>query len=116
MISRQQAFSGDSQVETMNAMFRAPVVESTRGGVRGGGAVVTETVPRGALDPSRARELGHQVRVGRFPLPNLGKAMILGAREGFVKIVADERYGEILGIHIVGPHATELVAEAVVPR
>jgi len=59
-----------------------------------------------------ARERGHTVRVGRFPFPALGKAGILGVQEGFVKLVADERYDELLGVHIIGPRATELVAEA----
>jgi dihydrolipoamide dehydrogenase len=61
-----------------------------------------------------ARERGHDVKVGRFPWTALGKARILGATEGFVKIVAEAKYGEILGVHIVGPHATDLIAEAVV--
>jgi len=61
-----------------------------------------------------ARERGHDVKVGKFPWTALGKARILGATEGFVKIVAEAKYGEILGVHIVGPHATDLIAEAVV--
>jgi dihydrolipoamide dehydrogenase len=62
---------------------------------------------------AEAREQGYRVKVGKFPfLPN-SKATILGKHEGFVKVVADERYGEILGIHIIGPQATELIAEGV---
>ncbi len=63
------------------------------------------------LTEQAARARGHQVRVGRFPFPPLGKAAILGAQEGFVKLVADERYDELLGMHIIGPKATELIGE-----
>jgi dihydrolipoamide dehydrogenase len=52
--------------------------------------------------------------VGRFPFAASGKATAIGQREGFVKIVADSKYDEILGVHIVGPHATDLIGEAVV--
>ncbi|MGC8917259.1 MAG: dihydrolipoyl dehydrogenase [Thermoanaerobaculum sp.] len=64
------------------------------------------------LTEPQAREKGYDVRVGRFPFSASGKAAILGENLGFVKIVADARYDEILGVHIVGPHATELIAEA----
>ncbi len=60
-----------------------------------------------------AREAGHKVKVGKFPYMAVSKAVILGAREGFVKVVSDEKYGEILGVHIIGPRATETIAEAV---
>jgi dihydrolipoamide dehydrogenase len=63
------------------------------------------------LTEQAARARGHRVRVGRFPFAALGKAGILAAPEGFVKLVGDERYDELLGIHIVGPKATELIAE-----
>jgi len=66
------------------------------------------------ITEEKARERGHDVRVGKFPWTALGKARIVGATEGFVKIVAEAKYGEILGVHIVGPHATDLIAEAVV--
>ena len=64
------------------------------------------------LTERAAREQGHDVRVGKFPVSALGKAMIVGDTTGFVKIVADRRYDEVLGIHIIGPKATELIAEA----
>ena len=60
-----------------------------------------------------AREAGHQVKIGKFPYAAVSKAAILGTREGFVKVVSDEEYGEILGVHIIGPRATETIAEAV---
>ncbi|HEX5131198.1 MAG TPA: dihydrolipoyl dehydrogenase [Candidatus Krumholzibacteria bacterium] len=63
-----------------------------------------------------ARDAGYDVVVGKFPFSALGKAMILGDTSGFVKIVADKRYDEVLGVHIIGPRATELIAEAVLGR
>ena len=65
------------------------------------------------LTERQAREAGHQVRIGKFPFAGNSKAGILGAREGFVKIVSDEKYGEILGVHMIGPRVTESIAEAV---
>jgi dihydrolipoamide dehydrogenase len=65
------------------------------------------------LTERQAREAGHKVKIGKFPYAAVSKAVILGAREGFVKVVSDERYGEILGVHIIGPRATETIAEAV---
>jgi dihydrolipoamide dehydrogenase len=65
------------------------------------------------LTERQAREAGHKVRVGKFPFSANSKASILGAREGFVKIVSDEKYGEILGVHMIGPRVTESIAEAV---
>jgi len=61
------------------------------------------------LTEQAARARGHQVRVGRFPFPVLGKGRIMETQEGFVKLVVSERYDELLGIHIVGPRATELI-------
>jgi dihydrolipoamide dehydrogenase len=60
-----------------------------------------------------ARERGFDVRVGTFPFGVLGRAKMAGETEGFVKIVADRTYDEILGVHMIGPRSTELVAEAV---
>jgi dihydrolipoamide dehydrogenase len=65
------------------------------------------------LTERQAREVGHQVRIGKFPFAGNSKAGILGTREGFVKIVSDEKYGEILGVHMIGPRVTECIAEAV---
>lgn len=66
------------------------------------------------LTEAAAVAAGHQIRVGRFPFAANSKANILGDLTGFVKLVAEARYGEVLGAHIVGPHATDLIAEAVV--
>ncbi|MGA2084934.1 MAG: dihydrolipoyl dehydrogenase [Terracidiphilus sp.] len=65
------------------------------------------------LTEAQAREKGYQVKVGKFPFAGNSKATILGSHDGFVKIVSDAKYGEILGVHIIGPQATELIAEAV---
>ena len=65
------------------------------------------------LTEAQAREKGYEVEVGKFPFAGNSKATILGNHDGFVKVVADGKYGEILGVHILGPQATELIAEAV---
>ena len=65
------------------------------------------------LTEAQARAQGYQVRVGRFPFAGNSRATILGKHEGFIKVVADEKFGEILGVHIIGPEAFELIAEAV---
>jgi dihydrolipoamide dehydrogenase len=64
------------------------------------------------LTESAAREAGYDVAVGKFPFSANGKARILDRADGFVKIVSEKRYQEILGVHIIGPRATELIAEA----
>jgi dihydrolipoamide dehydrogenase len=66
------------------------------------------------LTQAKAREAGYDVQVGKFPFSASGKARILGEEEGFVKVVSESRYDEILGVHIIGPHATEILAEACV--
>ena len=65
------------------------------------------------LTESQAKEKGYEVKVGKFPFAGNSKATIVGSHDGFVKIVSDAKYGEILGVHIIGPQATELIAEAV---
>lgn len=65
------------------------------------------------LTEAQARAQGYRVKVGRFPFTGNSRATILGKHEGFIKVVADEQYGEILGVHIIGPEAFELIAEAV---
>lgn len=61
----------------------------------------------------QAREAGVKVKTGKFPFAANSKSSILGQHEGFIKIVAEEKYGEVLGVHIIGPLATEVIAEAV---
>jgi dihydrolipoamide dehydrogenase len=65
------------------------------------------------MTEAQAKESGRQIKVGKFPFTANSKATIVNAHEGFIKIVADQQYGEILGVHIIGPNATELIAEAV---
>ena len=64
------------------------------------------------LTEAKARERGFEVNVGKFPFSAIGKARIINETSGFVKIVADKKYDEVLGVHIVGPKATELIADA----
>jgi dihydrolipoamide dehydrogenase len=66
------------------------------------------------LTEAKAKERGYDVAVGTFPFMALGRAKIAGEVEGFVKIVADKKYDEVLGVHIIGPRATDLIAEACV--
>lgn len=78
------------------------------------GATYTEPeIGSVGLTEAQAKEKGVQVKVGKFPLVGNSKATIVGSHDGFVKVVADAKYGEILGVHIIGPKATELIAEAV---
>ena len=65
------------------------------------------------LTEAQARAQGRHVRIGKFPFVGNSKATILDKHEGFVKVIADEKFGEILGVHIIGPEAFEIVAEAV---
>ena len=64
------------------------------------------------LTEKQARDAGHTVKTGKFPFVGNSKATILGNHGGFIKVVSDEKYGEVLGIHIIGPQATEILAEA----
>jgi dihydrolipoamide dehydrogenase len=68
------------------------------------------------LTEKQAREQGNEVKVGKFPFQANGKAQGLGDYAGFVKVVADAKYGEILGVHMVGPEVTELLPEWVLAR
>ena len=65
------------------------------------------------LTESQAKQKGYDVRIGSFPFKALGRARMAGETDGFVKIVAEKKYDEVLGVHIIGPRATELIAEAV---
>jgi dihydrolipoamide dehydrogenase len=65
------------------------------------------------LTEAEARQRGYDIKVGQFPFGVLGRARMAGESEGFVKIVADKKYDEVLGLHMIGPRSTELVAEGV---
>ena len=68
------------------------------------------------LTEKQARAKGLEIKVGKFPFIANGKALGLGEREGFIKIIADARYGEIIGAHLVGPEVTELLPELVLAK
>ena len=68
------------------------------------------------LTEKQAREQGYEIKVGKFPFMANGKALGLGDYGGFVKVVADAKYGEVLGVHMVGPEVTELLPEWVLAR
>jgi dihydrolipoamide dehydrogenase len=66
------------------------------------------------LTEAKAKELGYDVKAAKFPFSASGKARILGEEEGFVKVVSETKYDELLGVHIIGPHATEIIHEAII--
>jgi dihydrolipoamide dehydrogenase len=63
-----------------------------------------------------AKEAGYEIKVGKFPYTASGKASAAGAKEGFVKLIFDAKYGELLGAHLIGYNVTEMIAELVVAR
>jgi dihydrolipoamide dehydrogenase len=79
----------------------------------------TYTVPEVAsvgMTEKAAREAGYEVKVGKFPYSASGKASAAGNKDGFVKVIYDARYGELLGAHLIGDNVTEMIAEMVVAR
>jgi dihydrolipoamide dehydrogenase len=68
------------------------------------------------LTEAKAKEMGYEIRVGKFPFSASGKASASGAKEGFVKVIFDKKYGEWLGAHFIGAGVTDMIAEAVVAR
>jgi dihydrolipoamide dehydrogenase len=68
------------------------------------------------LTEEKAKAEGHELRVGRFPFRPLGKAVAIGETEGMVKLIFDATYGELLGAHIMGSEATEMIAELVIAK
>jgi dihydrolipoamide dehydrogenase len=68
------------------------------------------------LTEAAAKEAGYEIKVGKFPFTASGKASAAGARDGFVKLIFDARYGELLGAHMIGANVTEMIAEIVVAR
>jgi dihydrolipoamide dehydrogenase len=68
------------------------------------------------LTEAKAKEKGHDIAVGRFPFRPLGKSIAVGETEGFVKLIFDKKYGELLGAHILGNEATDLIAELVLAK
>lgn len=79
----------------------------------------TYTVPEIAsvgMSEKKAKEAGYDIKVGKFPFTASGKASAAGANEGFVKLIFDSKYGELLGGHLIGANVTEMIAELVVAR
>lgn len=68
------------------------------------------------LTEKAAREKGYEIKVGKFPYTASGKASAMGKNEGFVKLIFDAKYGELLGAHIIGPNATEMIGELITAR
>jgi dihydrolipoamide dehydrogenase len=68
------------------------------------------------LTEKMAKEAGYDIKVGKFPFSASGKASAAGAKDGFVKVIFDSKYGELLGVHMIGANVTEMIAEAVVAR
>jgi dihydrolipoamide dehydrogenase len=65
---------------------------------------------------AKAKEAGYDIKVGKFPFSASGKASAAGAKEGFVKVIFDAKYGEFLGAHMIGMNVTEMIAEVVAAR
>ncbi len=68
------------------------------------------------LTEQKAKDAGYDIKIGKFPFMASGKAFAVGERDGFVKYVVDAKYGEILGVHIIGAEATELIAEVALAK
>ncbi|RAL26544.1 dihydrolipoyl dehydrogenase [Thermoflavimicrobium daqui] len=64
------------------------------------------------LTESEARSQGYEVKVGKFPFRGVGKSLVYGKIDGFIKIIADKKTDDLLGVHVIGPHATDLISEA----
>ncbi|MGC9343978.1 MAG: dihydrolipoyl dehydrogenase, partial [Bacteroidales bacterium] len=68
------------------------------------------------MTEKQAKEAGYEIKVGKFPYTASGKAAAAGQKEGFIKLIFDEKYGELLGAHMIGANVTEMIAEMVVSR
>jgi dihydrolipoamide dehydrogenase len=68
------------------------------------------------MTETKAKEKGYEIKIGKFPFMASGKAFAIGEREGFVKLIFDAKYGEILGAHIIGSEAAEMIAEVTLAR
>jgi len=68
------------------------------------------------LTEKAAKEAGYELKVGKFPFSASGKASAAGAKDGFVKLIFDAKYGELLGAHLIGANVTEMIAELVMAR
>ncbi|MFP4019949.1 MAG: dihydrolipoyl dehydrogenase, partial [Bacteroidales bacterium] len=68
------------------------------------------------LTEKAAKEAGYEIKVGKFPFTASGKASAAGEKDGFVKLIFDEKYGELIGAHLVGAHVTEMISELVLGK
>jgi dihydrolipoamide dehydrogenase len=68
------------------------------------------------LTEKQAKDLGHNIKIGKFPMNPNAKALIEGHNDGFTKMIADADTNDLLGLHIIGPHATEMIAEGALAR
>ena len=68
------------------------------------------------LTEDKAKELGYSIKIGIFPFRTLGKSLADGSHDGFVKTIYDEKYGELLGCHIIGNNASNLISEIAIAR
>jgi dihydrolipoamide dehydrogenase len=94
-------------IETIKGLHTAPINYGTIPGC----TYCNPQVASVGLTEVNAREAGHEIKIGKFPFMASGKAFAAGERDGFVKLIFDAKYGELLGAHIIGPEATELIAE-----
>lgn len=99
-------------VETMKGLSPAPVDYETIPGC----TYCNPQVASVGMTEAKARQAGHELKIGKFPFMASGKAFAVGDREGFVKLIFDAKYGELLGAHIIGPEATELIAEVTLAK
>ncbi|RJP64193.1 MAG: dihydrolipoyl dehydrogenase [Ignavibacteriales bacterium] len=94
-------------VETLNGLNPSEVDYTTIPGC----TYCQPQVASVGLTEQRAKEEGYEIKVGKFPFTASGKAFATGERDGFVKVIFDAKYGELLGAHVIGANATELIAE-----
>src|SRR5699024_1367849 len=73
-------------------------------------------IARVGITEQMAREQGYSVKVGKFPFQGIGKAHVQGEEVGFTKIIVDKKSDDILGVHMVGPHVTEMISEATLAK
>jgi pyruvate dehydrogenase E1 component alpha subunit len=107
MLAHVASYEGVCAVENMAGHARTPDYHAAPN------CVYTDPeIAHVGLGEKEAKERGLDVKVGRFPFAAAGRALTLGQTEGFVKVVADAASGRMLGVHIVGPRATDLIAEA----
>lgn len=102
--------SAQGKVAAANCMGGSATMDYTA--VPGCVCAIPEVATVG-LSEQQAIEKGYDVKVGRFPIRATGKALAEGEREGLAKIVSDAKTGAVIGVHLVGPHATDLIAEGV---